>query len=430
MKHLTILFALLLSLGGAFAQNDIDSVELAQDGPVEIDFWHIQATIYGEAITEIVASFNEQYDGQIRVTETFKGEYDELNRALRAALRGGGLPDVSMAYEGDVLEYMQADVVLPLDSYIESERHGLSGEELSDIVPAVLARQRLPSYEGRTMSWPHGNSSQGVYYNLDLLEQAGIDRPAETWAEFFEQLRTVQEATGTPGMVMSSYSLAGTLNNWLRTMGVDTISEDGQSADFDNEPMVQMLGWLQQGLQDGSIVFVEDTEQEFTNGRAAMEIGTTARTSSKLELIGGAFEWGITLIPHGEGEEPSTELYGGNQVLFESTPEEQLAGWLFLKYFAGPEAQAIYAEKTGYFPATLSSQETPLLSENYSTYPQKAQAFEEVFPYASITYPLAVRRTVGDAIQVQIETVLLGGGDPAQAATAMQVEAERILSRQ
>lgn len=429
MKRFAVLFVLLLSLGGASAQ-DIDSIELGQDGPVEIDFWHIQATIYGEAITEIVASFNEQHEGQVQVTETFKGEYDELNRALRASLRGGGLPDVSMAYEGDVLEYMQADVVVPLDPYIDSERYGLSEAELSDIMPAVLERQRLPAYDGRTMSWPHGNSSQGVYYNRELLEQASIDKPAATWAEFFEQLRTVQEATGTPGLVMSSYSLSGTLNNWLRTMGVDTLSEDGQRADFDNEQMVQLLTWLQQGLQDGSIVFVEDTEQEFTNGRAAMEIGTTARTSSKIELIDVAFDWGVTLVPHGEGEEPSTELYGGNQVLFESTPEEQLAGWMFMKYFAGPEAQAIYAEKTGYFPATLSSQDTPLLSENYETYPQKAQAFEEVFPYASITYPLAVRRTVGDAVQTQIETVLLGGGDPAQAATAMQAEAERILSRQ
>ena len=66
----------------------IDAVTL--DQPLEIAFWHIQATLYGEAIKEIVGKFNAENRYKITVKEVFQGDYGALNQKLRAALQGGG----------------------------------------------------------------------------------------------------------------------------------------------------------------------------------------------------------------------------------------------------------------------------------------------------------------------------------------------------
>ena len=134
----------------------------------------------------------------------FQGSYTELNQKLRAALQGGGLPAVAMANESDILQYMKADQIVPLDAYINDPTYGLTQAEIDDILPAVLDRQRIPAYEGKTMSWPHGNSSTGIYYNIDLLKQAGYDAPAKTWKEFEQQALDIYNKTGVPALVIGN----------------------------------------------------------------------------------------------------------------------------------------------------------------------------------------------------------------------------------
>ena len=408
---------------------DLSDIELGQDGPVEIDFWHIQATIYGDATKDIVSEFNEEYEGRIRVNEVYQGNYGELNKKIRAALQGGGLPNVSMAYENDTLEYMRADVIQPLDSFIENDRYGLEPGDRDDIMAGVLARQQIEQYNGRTMSWPHGNSSMGIYYNKDLLEQAGYESPAETWDAFIEQALAITETTGVTALTVDSDDLNSRFLFWLRTFGVQPISADGESVNLNNEQSIELLNSLKTLYEAGAFGFVENVEQEFTNGRSAFEMGTTARTSTKIELIQSGFDWGVTLIPQGDRSDLSTALWGGNHVMFRSSPEEQLASWIFMDYFADQYAQAIYGAQTGYFPARKSSQNEQVLQANYSANPQKEQAFEEVFPHARILTPTPANRLIQDRVGETVTSFLNGNMSAEQAASRMQQQAESALAQ-
>ncbi|NBD22972.1 ABC transporter substrate-binding protein [Paenibacillus glycinis] len=406
-------------------------IELGKDGPVKIDFWHIQATEYGEAVKDIVAQFNKAYEGKIVVNEVFQGSYTELNQKLRAALQGGGLPAVAMANESDILQYMKADQIVQLDDYINDPTYGLKPEEVSDILPAILDRQRA-IYDGKTMSWPHGNSSTGIYYNKDVLKKAGYDAPAKTWKEFEQQALDIYKKTGVPALVIGNGTGYGShafnFMTELSSYGIDPIAPDLSGVNFDNPQAAELLGIYKNLLDQKAIVVAEDTEQEFTNGRAAMEIGTTARTTSKLNLIKDKFQWGITLFPQGDAGKPTTNIGGGNQVLFKTTPEQQLAGWLFLKYFAGKEGQAIYGAKTGYFPATLSSQDVDVLKQDYAANPQKAQAFKEVFPFGKAPVATAASNVIQDAVNTAIMNVYSNKASVADALKSLQAEAAKLLA--
>ena len=403
----------------------IDAVTL--DQPLEIAFWHIQATLYGEAIKEIVGKFNAENSYKITVKEVFQGDYGALNQKLRAALQGGGLPEVSMAYESDTLEYMKAKVVLPLDDCLASKQYGLTAEQIKDVSPGVLERQRIPAYEGKTMSWIHGNSSQGIYYNKAILKQSGLDAPAKTWDEFLDQARKVKAQAKLPALAVGT-APGGLLTNIMRSNGVAPLADDGKSSNFDKPEVVAALELIKRMFDEGLAYTAADTEQEFTNGRTAFEIGTTARTSSKIDLIKDTFPWGMTLTPQGKAAQPITTLYGGNQVLFDKKDaKRQLAGWLFMRYFGGAEAQSIYAARTGYFPGTLSAKDTALLKENYQKYPQKQQAFDQVFPAARIFLPSAAGNSIDKMVSDKTTEVILGKTSPADAAATLKREADRQL---
>ncbi len=408
----------------AISAESVDGTDLPTG--VEIDFWHIQATIYGEAITEMVQEFNATNEWGIVVNESFKGSYQELNQAVRAALAGGGAPDVSMAYENDVLEYVANDVIVPLDSYLESDNFGVSEDDLGDLVDGVLARQRVDAYDGHTLSWPHGNSSMGLYYNADLFAEAGIAEPPVDWDEFLAQARQLKETTGLAYAAMGPAKNA-VFYNMLRSKGITPYDTGAATTEFTSRESIESLELLSQLFTEELVYTAADTEQEFTNERTATEIGTTARTSTKIDQIGDKFDWSVALTPQ-ETDEPITQLFGGNHVILASAdPEQELAAWLFMRWFADTDAQSIYAARTGYSPAVKSALDTPLLSTNYQENPQKADAFENVFVNAQIMPPTAAGNAIDDMVTGIVEEVVLGWVTPQEAAERMDAEATRLL---
>lgn len=402
-----------------------DSKGVNLDG-VEVDYWHIQATVYGDAVTQIVEDFNNENPYGIKVNEIFQGSYDELNQKIRAALAGGGTPTVTMAYEDDILEYDKADVVVALDEFIDDPEFGITDAEREDMLPAILERQSLPAYDGRTLSWPHGNSSQGMYRNLDMLEAAGITAPPASWDEFIDQARKVKEATGNAYLATTT-GLNWHLYNIMRSYGQQPWDGNSKEVYFDTPEAVRAFEVLETLFAEDLAISVEDPEQEFTNERAAIEIGTTARVETKEDQILDSFEWDVVLTPQ-ETEDKITNMWGGNHaILSQDDEKKELAGWLFMRYFAGPEAQATYAALTGYSPADRSSLEFPKVEEAYSQIPQKMQVFENVFQFADINPPSAAAGSLHDLVINATTEVTLGRTTPEEASKSLQSKAEQVM---
>ncbi|NIO68469.1 MAG: ABC transporter substrate-binding protein, partial [Anaerolineae bacterium] len=66
---------------------------------------------------------------------------------------------------------------------------------------------------------------------------------------------------------------------------------------------------------------------------AAIEEGT---------IVEPEFEWSIAPFPH-EAAKPIVGMYGPTLCVFKTTPQKQLAGWLFIKWFTEPEQAARWA---------------------------------------------------------------------------------------
>jgi len=74
---------------------------------------------------------------------------------------------------------------------------------------------------------------------------------------------------------------------------------------------------------------------EFAARRAMFTQGSTSGINyyaGDLEAAGNSDEWGVTAIPHTTAD-PVQNIYGGDIMIPQTTPDTQLAAWQFIKWF-------------------------------------------------------------------------------------------------
>ena len=76
--------------------------------------------------------------------------------------------------------------------------------------------------------------------------------------------------------------------------------------------------------------------------------------SSAVDDDGMGFRWDVAAPPH-TGDRPVVNVYGASVSVCRTTPERQLAAWLFVKWFTEPEQQARWVRASNYFPARRST---------------------------------------------------------------------------
>ena len=68
--------------------------------------------------------------------------------------------------------------------------------------------------------------------------------------------------------------------------------------------------------------------------------------------------------------------------VFKTTPEKQLASWLFIKYFSSPEVTADWPPASGYLPIRKSSQNMKPVLDYIAKFPPYGVAVKEISPTA------------------------------------------------
>ena len=103
-------------------------------------------------------------------------------------------------------------------------------------------------------------------------------------------------------------------------------------------------------------------------------------------------------------------VYGSSYVILKSTPEKQLASWLFVRWLLSPENQKKWVEFTGMFPLRTSSLD--LLGDYKDSHPQWVAAVN-LLPQAQIEPQLAswreVRAMLGDGFDAMFRSNTAAG---------------------
>ncbi|MEN6478993.1 MAG: extracellular solute-binding protein [Anaerolineales bacterium] len=387
--------------------------------PVNLIFWHNQApdSFRGKLLDQIIADFEAKYP-EIHVIATYQGDYTELYKKLVAAISAGNTPDLAVSYPSMVSDYLKAGVVQELDPYIEDPDIGLTTEDMSDIYPGYLAEGRFPAYDNKYYTFPFAKSAEGMWYNLDLLKQVGYDAPPKTWEEFEEMCLAVHDQTGKIGYAY--YENASTFDAWLYSRGVSRVNEDQTEAIFNSPEAVEQLAMMKRLIDAGAAVKPEGSyadQAEFAKGNVAFTFGSTSGTyyyQQAIQESGNLVkEYGHTLPPQADPENPGTVLYGGSLVMFKTTENQQKAAWLFMKFFASTEQTAKWGSISGYMPVRASA--SALLKDYFAENPIVKQQVEEIMPAARPGPSVAGEQEMRTYVEEAMTKVFEGIADPQTA---------------
>jgi len=397
---------------------------------IEIDYWHRSTGDAAKAWEALAVDFNAQFAGKIKVTPVAQGNIADLNKKVRAAATGGGLPGVLMADDYDVTQYAYAKIIVPIDPYIEDPNVGLTSQQREDFLPNQIGRHKLAIYDNKTVAFPQGFSAFVAFWNADALQKAGLSGPPKTWQEFPDHVRAIAKAN--PGV--SGWQMADPGAKFISVMltyDVDWLTPDSKTSQFDRPEVLEIMTWWKQLYDEKLLDAPKNNPLDiFSAGKCAYYIESSGNAVSFASLLKD-FKWTAGLPPQGaKSTQAQTETYGPVNVLPKTDPEKQLAGWTWLKWLATPAPLAKWIAATSYFPSTKSAPGSADLKEFYAKYPVADKLVKEVAPVARILSPSpALTEVRGTVVANAVNEVFLGMLTPEQGVRKMKAEADAALRR-
>lgn len=180
---------------------------------------------------------DENPDIEVQIeTVTFREVFNQNQVRLGS---GADNPDVVSVDAPVVSSYGLRGWLMPLDDHL-SEEH---------VAAWVDAQQESSVYDGQRLSAPIWNSSQLFYYNLDLLEAAGVTPPGPeerwTWDQVTEAAQTLT-TDDVFGFQFEQYNRIYQLQPLPQGKGAPVIGEDGLTVKgiIDSPEWIEAFTWF------------------------------------------------------------------------------------------------------------------------------------------------------------------------------------------
>ena len=131
--------------------------------------------------------------------------------------------------------------------------------------------------DGKMVGIPLSTSLVSFIYNPSVLEEAGVEAPADgwTWDDFAAAAKTVKEKTGKYGMSTSPVIDTNLFNYWVRGYGENLFSEDKKSLGYEDDKITEdfFAYWLDL-IDAGAVPNPDEYEQIATQGNDANPVIT------------------------------------------------------------------------------------------------------------------------------------------------------------
>jgi ABC-type glycerol-3-phosphate transport system substrate-binding protein len=219
---------------------------------------------------------------------------------------GSGDPDV---YEVDVpltASYGFREWLVPLDDLFTED-------EINDWIPAAY---QAGKYEGELISAPMRTSTQLLYYNKNLLDQAGIEPPGEderwTWEQLAEAAKAAtvdSDGDGVPetwGFIWEQIIRIYQLQPMPMSLGGVAIGDDGLTVRgiIDSPEWIEAFTYYSNAFNEwrfapqGEVGWPTDTL--FRGGKLAFALAGSWNITDNEDAD---FEWGVSRHPYFEAGE-------------------------------------------------------------------------------------------------------------------------------
>lgn len=357
------------------------------EGEQYLSIWvhSIEDTDEGKCYRESVEAFNEKYNGTYYADIEFIPRNDSgggYSDKINASVMSGDLPDVLTVDGPNIAAYASNGMIQPLAELTEEEK---------DVYLESIIEQG--TYDGKFYALGAMESSVGLYYNKEILKEAGVEIPAAghpwTHSEFLNILEKVKPVVEKK----KGYAL-------------DMTFPVGETTIYFYAPFF----WSNfKKLLDRGYMSKVPVESLFESGRAAFkfdgawEVNNIYNNYPDLQL-------GVAPYVVGDSWDGGRYTPTGSWAYAASTGTENIEGATELvKWMSGVESGTKLWEKAKCFPSTYQAFETIDIfktDENYRALYNQLSTYGHPRPKTPV-YP-----QVSTSFQQVMENCVLTGEEP------------------
>ena len=419
-----------MSTGMVFADETtaaVPEIEMADASEVDkttISFWHSMGGVNGQAIDTLVQKFNDENEYGITVEAEYQGSYDDALNKLKSAQIGNMGADLVQIYEIGTRFMIESGWIVPMQSMVNADEY-----DTSVLEPNLAAYYTI---DDMLYSMPFNSSTPLMYYNKDMFDAAGITEipdSLEAIAQIGDKLLDsgAQEvmSLGIYGWFFEQFigkqGLEYANNGNGRTEAATAVAfdENGAAANILNEwKNLYDLGYAPNVGKGGDAGLAD-----FSAGKSAITLGSTASLKQILQDVDGKFEVGTAYFPKVKSTDEGGVSIGGASLwaLDNNDPKKLRATWEFVKFLISPESQAFWNAETGYFPVNVDAHDEDVFKENIEKYPQFQTAIDQLHDSAP-QYAGALLSVFSEAraiVESEIESMLNGNETVDEAVDSM-----------
>lgn len=355
--------------------------QLDAKNPVTIEVWHYYNSTQKSAFDSLVAEFNDTVGREtgIIVEALNHGNVSELTASVvdsaNNKVGSAPIPNIFAAYADTAYQIDKLGKVAQLDDY-------LTPEEIAEYIPAYIEEGRLGG-DNKLKIFPTAKTTEIFMLNKTdwdqfaaatgasvdaLTTMEGLVKTAEAYYIWTDSLTPDKVDDGKAFFgrdAMANYFIIG-----CKQFGIDIFSVDANGkVTFQLDEKILKLLWDHYYVPFINGYFAANGRFRSDDAKVGDVIALVGSTTSATffpstvilnETTSYDIEVVSTVAPCFEQGEPYAVQQGAGMVVTKSTPEEELASTLFLKWFTQAERNIQFSTMSCYMPVKVAANDPTL----------------------------------------------------------------------
>lgn len=394
------LVPLLMSVGLACSM--LGGAVHAEEASGDVTIWYYWETEgHQKALNHIIEEFNGSQDS-ITVEAKYV-PFADFKKQLSIGASADELPDLVILDNPDHAAYAAMGIFADI-----TDKFDVSNYYEGPVNSCTL--------DGKLYGVPFGSNDLVLFYNEDMLKEAGCEVPT-TWDELLEAAKATTTDTVSGFAHCALQNEEGTFNflPWVWSTGAT-------SYEINSEGGIKALTFEKELVDSGAMTKEAinwtqgDTMHQFIAGNLAMMINGTWQIPTMREEVPD-LNWNVAPIP--QDQEQASGLGGENYAVIAGGNED--AAVKFLEFATTPETCLYMMNAMGYISADST------IAENQFEGDDVYQVFVDEMQYAHARGPLPEWPSISDAISLAFNKVITGESSPEDAAAEAQATIDSII---
>ena len=267
--------AMVLSLAACGGSKDSGSAAPTSAADVKLDSFtatELKVNIWDNNQREGLQAIADEWSKTSGVKATIEVvDWDNYWTLLEAGASGGQLPDVFWCHSNTVQQYMENDLLLDLDPYIEA-----SGLDMSQYYEGIVDLYTRKA-DGKHFALPKDHDTIALLYNKAIFDKYGVAYPTDDWTyeDMYEAAKQIYEGSNGEiyGAACNTSNNQDGWYNYVYAYGGKVITDDHKGTTLGSDEAkagMEMMRKILTVSAPQTVIAETGTDSLFQSGKVGM----------------------------------------------------------------------------------------------------------------------------------------------------------------